>query len=298
MPSRFSTASPPTRPISMAKEGLTTPSMAAAMIGIGKRWPHSSQEMSTSLGLIVRAPGTSAMSSKPYAARAFRPRPTHMPIRAASRPLLGPAWWASRPPQTPYIENRPLRPTVCGRGQVYGQGSGVSTGGARVGSLPEDPQPLQLQVRIDELQALDYLAHLPDETAGADHLDIGLHLAAHALDDAVDQPGPAVDHPGLDVGDRVAPDRVLRPHQLDAEQARRARDQRLARGAEPRGDGATDELAAAVHAVEARGGAEVHDDERGPVESHAGHAAHHAIGADFSGNVDGEWHVGGHARLH
>ena len=70
--------------------------MAAAMMGIGKRWPQSSQEMSTSLGLMVRAPGTSAISSKPYAARAFRPRPTHMPIRPASWPH--PAWARGRLP--------------------------------------------------------------------------------------------------------------------------------------------------------------------------------------------------------
>ena len=30
--------------------------------------------------LMVKAPGTRAMSSKPYAALAFRPRPTHIPI--------------------------------------------------------------------------------------------------------------------------------------------------------------------------------------------------------------------------
>ncbi len=66
--------------------------MAAAMMGIWKRWPQRSQEMSTSVGLIVSDPGTSAMSSNPYAARAFRPRPTHIPMlstlleRRAGRP--------------------------------------------------------------------------------------------------------------------------------------------------------------------------------------------------------------------
>ena len=79
---------PPSRPISMAREGLTTPSMAAAMMGMSNRRPQSSHEMSTSLGLMVSAPGTRAISSKPYAALALRPRPTHMPMR---RILLGPA---------------------------------------------------------------------------------------------------------------------------------------------------------------------------------------------------------------
>src|SRR2546428_8747958 len=80
MPSRFSTARPPWRPISTASRGPTTPSMAAAMIGSSKRWPQSSQEMSTSFGLTVTVPGTSAMSSNPYATLALRPRPTHIPI--------------------------------------------------------------------------------------------------------------------------------------------------------------------------------------------------------------------------
>src|SRR2546425_12553403 len=80
MPSRLSTARPPWRPISTASRGPTTPSMAAAMIGSSKRWPQSSQEMSTSFGLTVTVPGTSAMSSNPYATLALRPRPTHIPI--------------------------------------------------------------------------------------------------------------------------------------------------------------------------------------------------------------------------
>src|SRR2546428_12998275 len=79
MPSRFSTARPPWRPISTASCGPTTPSMAAAIIGNSKRWPQSSQEMSTSFGLTVTVPGTSAMSSNPYATLALRPRPTHIP---------------------------------------------------------------------------------------------------------------------------------------------------------------------------------------------------------------------------
>ena len=79
-PSRLRTASPPRRPISIAKRGSVTPSIAAAMIGSSMRRPQSSQATSTSFGLIVTVPGTRAMSSKPYATRAFRPRPTHMPM--------------------------------------------------------------------------------------------------------------------------------------------------------------------------------------------------------------------------
>src|SRR5262249_27316816 len=93
-------------------------SIAAAMMGMSKRRPQRSHEMSTSLGFIVRAPGTSAMSSKPYAALALRPRPTHMPIRRIPLgPLLAEAL---------YVENRLGRPTVF-RGKVYEDPLRVST---------------------------------------------------------------------------------------------------------------------------------------------------------------------------
>src|SRR5437764_14322437 len=104
MPSRLSTASPPSRPISIARVGPTTPSIAAAMIGSSKRWPQSSHEMSTSFGLSVTVPGTSAMSSNPYATLAFRPRLTHLPIGTLPR---------AQPPVTsadPVYRDRP-RPT-------------------------------------------------------------------------------------------------------------------------------------------------------------------------------------------
>src|SRR5512137_1887379 len=301
MPSRLSTARPPTRPISMAKEGLTTPSMAAAMIGIGKRWPQSSQEMSTSVGLMVRAPGTSAMSSKPYAARAFRPRPTHIPIRPASWPH--PAWARRRVPaaETLYVENRARRPTV-GWGEVYERSApGVNRGshrGPRVSPLPEHPQTLELEILVHELQALHDLAHLAHQAPGSDHLHVTFHLPPHALDQPVDEPGPAVDHPGLDVGHGVPADGVLRPHQLDAEEPRGARDQRLRRGVDTGRDRAADELATSVHAVEAGGGAEVHHDERGAVERDARHAAHHAVRPDLARHVDVEPEVGGDPGLH
>src|SRR5215471_4686337 len=61
--------------------------------------------MSTSLGLIVSAPGTRAMSSNPYAALAFRPRPTHIPI---GDPLLS----GFPLPGAQYVEIGPSSHTV------------------------------------------------------------------------------------------------------------------------------------------------------------------------------------------
>src|SRR5260370_1296406 len=223
-----------------------------------------------------------------------------IPIRPPSWPH--PAWARRRFPaaEPPYVENRPRRPTV-GRGEVYERlAPGVNRGshrGAGMGPLPEHPQALELEVGVDELQALHHLAHLVHQATGADDLHVALHLPPHPLDEPVHEPGPAVDHAGLDVGHGMPPDGVLRAHQLDAEESRRARDQRLRRGIDAGRDRAPDELAARVHAVEPRGGAEVHHDVPGPVERDAGHAAHHPVRSDLAGDVDIEGKIGGDSRL-
>ncbi len=59
----------------MAVAGETTPSMAEARRGSSSRYGPSFQPMSTSSASRVRRLGTIAMSSKPYARRAFLPRP-------------------------------------------------------------------------------------------------------------------------------------------------------------------------------------------------------------------------------
>src|SRR5439155_8053750 len=130
----------------------------------------SSQEMSTSLGLIVKAPGTSAISSKPYAARALRPRPTHIPIRTP--PSVGPR----RLPRAPYVELRQSSHTVFSgqytdtpvRCQPLGGRSTPprleeAAGSYRegVGLLPDHPQPLQPEVRIHLMDATRALPHQP-----------------------------------------------------------------------------------------------------------------------------------------
>ena len=61
--------------ISMANAGSTTQSIDAARMGSLNVKPASCQLVSTSSGLIVTEPGTMAISSKPYARRAFFPRP-------------------------------------------------------------------------------------------------------------------------------------------------------------------------------------------------------------------------------
>src|SRR3954467_10445968 len=75
MPSRLRTPRPPSLPSSIAVCGETTPSIAEAISGSSSRCGPSFQPMSTSCGSRVLRDGTIAMSSKPYACRAFFPRP-------------------------------------------------------------------------------------------------------------------------------------------------------------------------------------------------------------------------------
>src|SRR5262245_34605823 len=200
MPSRLSTARPPRRPISMASLGLTTPSMAAAMIGIWKRWPHKSHEMSTSLGLMVSAPGTNAMSSKPYAARALRPRPTHMPMRC--RPLQA---WTAPLPSGPVYREPPTSPyriqgeytgglTEC---QLASQSPHVR--GMR--ELPDDAQSMDREIGVDHVDAARDPSHPLGEAARGHHLHVRAHLRAHPLHHPVHESCPSIHNAGLDVGD-------------------------------------------------------------------------------------------------
>src|SRR5438309_373649 len=165
IPSRFRTASPPRRPISIASLGPTTPSMAAAMIGSSNRWPSSSQAMRDALD---RARDTS-----------------------------------------------------------------------------------------DE----------PGEAAGPDHLWAPAHLRAHPVDQAVHEPGEAVDRARLDIGRRVSADRFLGPDELDPVEAGRAVHERVDRRPQAGRDRAADELALRVHAVEGRRGAEIDDDDGRPIQN-------------------------------
>src|SRR6476619_4668874 len=61
MPSRLSTASPPSLPMMPADSGETTPSSAAASSGTSNRYGPSVQEMSMSSGSRVRRGATTEM---------------------------------------------------------------------------------------------------------------------------------------------------------------------------------------------------------------------------------------------
>src|SRR4029077_6786601 len=71
--------------MAIAKRTSTTPSIALARIGIFNSSGSASSRgkrnlLSTSLGLTVTRPGTSAISSTPQVTRALRFRPIHIPM--------------------------------------------------------------------------------------------------------------------------------------------------------------------------------------------------------------------------
>src|SRR5712691_5267513 len=293
MPSRLRTARPPSRPISIASLGLTTPSIAAAMIGSSKLWPQSSQEMSTSFGLIVTVPGTSAMSSNPYATLAFRPRPTHIPI--GSPPLGQPP---GSLPTIPVYRDRPHALTLYFVCEYTRRVRRVSTLGRRgVRFLVEDPQPHEPEMVVHALDRARDARDERGEPARPDHPRATAHLRPHPLDEPVDESGESVDRARLDIGRRVAADRLLGSDELDPVEAGRAVHERVDRRSEAGRDRAADELAPRVHAVERRGGAEVDHDERRAVKNRRREGVNVAVGADLARRVHVERHPGVHTRL-
>src|SRR5262245_2581723 len=208
MPSRFSTASPPWRPSSTARLGPTTPSIAAAMIGSSKRWPQSSHEMSTSLGLTVTVPGTSAMSSKPYATLAFRPRPTHIPIDRPSRapgfcfsaqvPHIGIARWPTYYISwiiltTPGVVNG--AELMCALQAVAGLGPRRPRRASRLRTrlFIEHTQTVEPQVLVDQLDAARNVHDEPGVATRRNDPGRSTHLRSHPIDEPVDQAGVAID---------------------------------------------------------------------------------------------------------
>src|SRR5262252_7375874 len=118
MPSRFSTARPPSSPSLIATSGETTPSIADASSGSSSRCGPSFQPMSTSCGSRVRLDGTIAMSSNPYACLAFFPRPMSISTRYLPLKHKGPgavAAWAEEPFPLPSLNLDGDRSTVAGR---------------------------------------------------------------------------------------------------------------------------------------------------------------------------------------
>ena len=107
------------------------------------------------------------------------------------------------------------------------------------------------------------------QAAGGNRLGLDAELSADRLDDPVDLAGEAVDQPGLQGGGRVLRDHRRRLGEVDREQARGARRQRLHRDLDARRQDAAHVLALGRDHVEVRRRSEVDDDARRAVALHA-----------------------------
>src|SRR3954466_1617751 len=108
MPSRLRTPRPPSLPSSIAVCGETTPSIAEAISGSSSKCGPSFQPMSTSCGSRVLRDGTIAMSSNPYACRAFLPLPISISTGYLPPMHKGPGAvaiaWAEKPFSPPSLK--------------------------------------------------------------------------------------------------------------------------------------------------------------------------------------------------
>ena len=260
--------------------GSTTPSMAAAMIGMLE---STAAELPGDVHL-VGVDGDGARNQRdivePVRARAFRPRPTHMPMRSPT--LLGPAPLAAA---DPVCREPPARPTVVRGESIRSARRRVSTaaparasGCARSQSIRS---PSSLQSGFTTCEALAHLAHLrrPGRRSPTT-FDVAVHLARASARRARRRARRSR---------RPCPtgcwSTVLRPMaslgRTSSTRKRRAARETSASAAvsipgaiappmnSPRG----------VHAVEVGRGAEVHDDQRRPVERDGGHALHDPVRA-------------------
>src|SRR5437588_2458102 len=160
-PSRLRTPRPPSWPSLIAVAGETTPSIAEASSGSSSRCGPSRQAMSTSSASRVRRLGTIAMSSNPYARRAFLPRPisisnTHDPLQKHTRPLRA---GRGKPPVSSNAQRSPHSINQVGGSSSRNDASGGANGGA------------------GDLLHLDHGGEARDVTRvehpGADHLGVG-----------------------------------------------------------------------------------------------------------------------------
>src|SRR5919204_1322649 len=86
-------------------------------------------------------------------------------------------------------------------------------------SLPDEPQALQREERVDALERACVRRDQLGEAACRHGLRLDAELAADVLDDPVDLAGEPVDQSGLETGRRVLRDHGRRRGEVDLEQA-------------------------------------------------------------------------------
>src|SRR5207342_1693827 len=124
-------------------------------------------------------------------------------------------------------------------------------------ALPDEPEAFEREERVDALQSPSVRDDQVGQAARRYRRRLDAELPADRLHDPVYLPGEAVDEPGLQARRRVLGDHGRRLDEVDGEEPRRARRERLHRDLDPRRDDAPCVLAFRRDDVEVRRGAEV-----------------------------------------
>ena len=162
--------------------------------------------------------------------------------------------------------------------------------------FPHEPQALERQPRVDELDRPRVRRDQVREAAGRDRACFRSELAADARDDLVHLPDEAVDEPRLQRrGGRLA-DHRRRCGELHAEQARGALEERVHRDLDPGREDAAEPLAVRGDDVEVRRRSEVDDDRGHAVALLDRDGVRYAIWPDLARIVRAHGNTGAHTR--
>ncbi len=163
-------------------------------------------------------------------------------------------------------------------------------------ALKENAQAVEREHVVDLLDVARVGSdHARQAAAGDDArrlLGVGAKLRKNALDDAVDEADVAEVNSALQVADGVGADDLCRALDVDAAQARGAREERVGAEAEAGRDGAAEIFAARGDHFKFCGRAEVDHDAWAAVALEGGDAVGDAIGAKLGGIVDEHLHAG------
>ena len=162
--------------------------------------------------------------------------------------------------------------------------------------LEDDPQAAQGQPRLVVLDRPGERDDQLGQAAGGDHRALP-ELVLEPVDERVDLPAEPVDRARLDRLDRRLADHVLRRHELDAAQRRRAPEERVHRDLDAGEDRAAEVLTLCADRLDRVRGAEVDDDRRAAVEVVCRDGVGDAVGADLLRVVVEDRHAGADAGL-
>ena len=178
----------------------------------------------------------------------------------------------------------------CARFTVFSSRAGLI-------ALPDDAQAFEREKLVDGLDVARGAADQRGLAAGGDHFRLRAHHFFHAVEDAVDHIGVAVEKPGLHGRDGIGADNFSGVFDFDAKQARGAREKRVGGNSDAGREHAAQIFAARGDGVEIDRRAEIDHDARAAVFVEGRHAVHDAVRAHFLRIIVQHGHAGLDARL-